>query len=79
MSSPKMRTIPQIVAEMKQQDENTAITEHYLRKLVKSGKLPAVNLNRKFLLSVDTVYKYLENPIQEQQKQKITAIRKVAI
>lgn len=75
---PKMRTIPQIVEELKQQDESTAITEHYLRKLVKTGCIPSVKVNRKTLLCVDTVYKYLENPMQEPQNQPETGvIRKV--
>lgn len=57
---PRMRTIQQAVAELKKEDENTAVTEHYLRKLVKCGHIPSVNTGHKILINIDTIGKYLE-------------------
>lgn len=74
---PRMRTVPQIVAELKLQDENTAISEHYLRKLVKTGKIPCVNAGRKVLICLDTIYDYLQNPTM-QDKEIPQGIRRVS-
>lgn len=74
---PRMRTIPQIVLELKKQDENTAISKHYLRRLVKSGQIPCVNAGRKILICLDTIYDYLQNPV-EQVREIPQGIRKIA-
>ena len=37
-----MRTAPKIVAEIKAQDPGSEVTEHYVRQLVKDGKVPVV-------------------------------------
>lgn len=62
MALPRMRTIPQTVRELKQEDENTAITEHSLRRLVKCGVIPCVTTGRKVLICLDTVMDYLGKP-----------------
>ena len=59
---PRMRTIPQAVKELKKADENTAINEHSLRKLVKSGVIPCVTTGRKVLICLDTIEEYLGRP-----------------
>ena len=62
MALPRMRTIPQTVQELKKEDENTAITEHSLRRLVKCGVIPCVTTGRKVLICLDTVMDYLGKP-----------------
>ena len=42
MSIPRMRTIPECVAMLKELDPETAITITALRNMVKRGKIPAV-------------------------------------
>lgn len=65
MALPRMRTIPQTVRELKNEDENTAITEHSLRRLVKCGVIPCVTTGRKVLICLDTVKDYLGRPLRE--------------
>lgn len=77
MSLPRMRTIPQVVQELKKQDENTAISEHYLRKLVKIGKMPHVNTGHKILICLDTISDYLQ-PSLEVQNEPVNGIKKIA-
>ena len=77
MSLPRMRTIPQVVQELKKQDENTAVSEHYLRKLVKIGKIPHVNTGHKILICLDTIFDYLQPPL-EAKNEPVSGIRKVA-
>ena len=77
MALPRMRTIPQIVQELKKQDENTAISEHYLRKLVKIGKIPYVNTGHKILICLDTISNYLQPSLQA-QNEPVNGIRKIA-
>lgn len=55
----RMRTIPKLVQEMKKADPETPINEHFIRKLVKSGKIPFVSVNRRVLIPLDTFEKIL--------------------
>ena len=56
---PRMRTIDQAAAWMKENDPNTALTKTALRRLVVSGKLPSVMIGQKYLLNLDTLEAYL--------------------
>lgn len=76
MSLPRMRTIPQVIEELKKQDENTAFCEYYLRKLVRSGEIPHVNAGRKILLCLDTVSEYLRHP-SEGENEPENRMRKI--
>lgn len=55
---PQMRTIQKLVAQAKELDPETCITESSIRLLVKSGKLPCVKVGRKTLVSVEAVEAY---------------------
>lgn len=52
---PRMRTAPKIVAEIKAQDPGSEVTEHYVRQLVKDGKVPVVWAGSKALINLDDV------------------------
>ena len=55
MAIPKMRTATGIVAEIRKDDPNTAVTEYHVRMLLKSGKVHVVRSGRKVLANVDDV------------------------
>lgn len=52
---PRMRTAPKIVAEIKALDPGSEVTEHYVRQLVKNGKVPVVWAGTKALINLDDV------------------------
>ena len=59
---PRMRTVKEAAAEIKELDEHTALTQWRIRELVLSGVLPAVRAGNKILLNLDTLFEYLSNP-----------------
>lgn len=50
-TTPKMRLIREVFDELHQIDPNSAITMYALRQLVRSGKIPSVNVGRKILVN----------------------------
>jgi len=48
-----MRTTAEAAAELKRQDENTAITPYSLRQKVLNGEIPCVCVGRKRLIDLD--------------------------
>ena len=64
MSTPRMRTIKEVVEELKLIDEKTAIREHYVRELVNTNKIPYVKAGRKILVNFDAFIEYLQRPQQ---------------
>ncbi len=52
---PRMRTAPKIVAEIKALDPETEITEYYIRKLAREGRIPVVWAGCKALINLDDV------------------------
>lgn len=59
MALPRMRTVREAVAMIKAEDPGTAISEHAIRGLIKSGKLPIVQSGRRFLINYDGLLSYL--------------------
>ena len=56
----RIRTIQQAAAEIKSKDENTAITEFYIRRLVNTGEVSSHKSGGKFLINMDILERYLE-------------------
>lgn len=56
----KIRTLQGAVAAIKAQDPETAITEHYLRALVRSGAIPSQRAGRKYLLCLEDIYQHFK-------------------
>ena len=70
MPLPRMRGINEAIAEIKAEDKNSAITQHYLRKLVKSNAIPFVRAGTKYLVNLDALEKYLQNPLQSEYPER---------
>ncbi len=56
---PRMRGIKQAIKELKQLDADTALTEHALRRLILSNKIPSVRCGAKYLVNMDVLTEYL--------------------
>lgn len=56
---PRMRTIDQAAAWLRETDPETAFTKTALRRLVTSGQLPSVRVGQKYLLDLDTLTGFL--------------------
>ena len=82
MTTSRIRTIPQAVAEIRQIDENSALTIHGLRQLIASGQFPCVQVGNKRLVSMEKLIAYLNcdySPPALQQEKQIGTIRKIAV
>ena len=60
MATPRMRTAPGALEIIKEQDPDTAVTLHYLRRLIKTGAIPCIPVGRKKLVNVDQLIEYLK-------------------
>ena len=77
---PRMRTIKEAVAELKTFDNHTAITEYHIRQLALNGVLPRVKAGKKYLINLDTLIEYLENPTADKfsaNNNRCSGIRKI--
>lgn len=59
---PRMRTINEAAAEMREADPHTAVTPHFIRQLILAGKVPHVKAGNKYLVNLDGLQEYLANP-----------------
>lgn len=62
MNLPRMRTIPETVAELKEADPHTAITAFAIRRMVKCGEIPHIRAGQKILNNLDKLLEHLSNP-----------------
>ena len=56
---PRMRTVSDAVKELKVLDENTAVTEYYIRQLAVTGTIPRVKSGKKYLINLDSLIEHL--------------------
>ncbi|EEG30208.1 hypothetical protein CLOSTMETH_02140 [[Clostridium] methylpentosum DSM 5476] len=71
---PRMRGIKEAIAELKAIDPQTAVTETYLRRLIKSGGFPAHHAGKKILINFDLLLSYLSEPaLNDQSDQSYSA------
>ena len=76
---PRMRGIKQAIAELKQTDPGTALTEKALRRLVLTKAIPSVRVGTKYLINLDTLYDYLyRGGDTEETAAPVGVIRKIA-
>lgn len=59
ITTPRMRTAPKIVAEIKALDPGSEVTEHYIRQLIKDSMVPVVWAGNKALINLDDVLSLL--------------------
>lgn len=57
--APRMRTIDDAAAIVREMDPDTAVTPRALRRLVSEGTIPSVSVGRKRLVNVDLVLTFL--------------------
>ena len=76
--SPRIRTIQQAAAELKQNDKSTAITPYAIRQMVLCGAIPHIKAGNKYLISMEVLENYLKAPLMPQNTpQKTGQIRRV--
>lgn len=56
---PRMRTLPEAVREIKRVDPDSALTLTALRRMVRVGQIPCVNIASKKLICLDALYELL--------------------
>lgn len=78
---PRMRTINEAAREIKVLDPHTAITEYHIRQLAISGVIPRVKAGKKYLINLDMLIEYMNDPTDERFKPRqsaaINGIRRV--
>lgn len=52
---PRMRTAEGVILAIREQDPNTAISLHYIRRMIKTETVPVVFAGKKRLVDVDSV------------------------
>lgn len=60
--TPRMRTLPECIRELQSLDPNTAMTLTALRRMVKQGEIPVVEIASKRLVNLDFLLNKLDNP-----------------
>ena len=59
---PRMRTLPQAIKELQRLDGETCYSLRALRRSVNNGEIPALHINSKILINLDTLLDMLANP-----------------
>ena len=59
---PRMRTVHEAAEELRRMDEGTAVTEYHIRQLAINNVIPRVKAGKKYLINLDALIAYLENP-----------------
>lgn len=78
---PRMRSVVQAVKELKELDPNTSVTESYIRRLVKQGKIKSYDIGRNILINFDYLCDFLNDPeigTQDDIAEDYGIIRRVA-
>ncbi len=61
----RIRTIREAIALLKQADNQTAVTYHFIRKLCDSGCIKSIRTGKKILINYDELLAYLNLDIDE--------------
>lgn len=61
----KIRSIKQACEYIKELDNNTGITEHAIRVMVKRGDIPCIKVGCKNLINVEKLLEFLEKQTSE--------------
>lgn len=56
---PRIRTIQEAAAELKQSDPNTAVTPYAIRQMVLNGTIPCIYAGKKRLINMDILEGFL--------------------
>ena len=61
---PRMRTLTEAYACIKEADPETAFTANYVRCLISSGAIPRMKCGKKYLVDVDLLIEHLRKAAQ---------------
>ena len=67
---PVVLTVKDAVHKIKEDCPGTAITENYLRQLIKDGVLPELKAGNRVLINLDVPIEYLSDPTAEKFRPK---------
>ena len=67
---PVVLTIKDAMQKIKQDCPETAISEHFLRQLIRDGILPALKAGNKALINMDVLSEFLSDPDAEKFQPK---------
>lgn len=59
----RMRTVKQTMEYLKEKDPNSGLTEWWLRSMLRSGKVQHIKAGNKYLINLDYLEMYLNNPV----------------
>ena len=62
----RMRTISQVIQHLRSTDPECAVSEWWLRALIKQGKLKCHKAGNKHLIDLDYLEEFLKNPPAEE-------------
>jgi len=66
----RMRTITEAIAAIREADPYTAFTQTALRRMIKTGEIPSIRAGAKYLVNLDVLFDYLNNPTPAQSAAK---------
>lgn len=70
----RMRTIAEAIQEVKKADPQTAFTQTALRRMLKTVELPSIRAGAKYLVNLDILFDYLNNPTAYQPTQAVPTV-----
>ena len=76
----RMRTIPEAIRHFKTVDPNTALTQHAIRQMVLTSRIPHVSVGAKRLIDVDLLERFLSGeyiPDVREDKEVPVTIRRL--
>ena len=67
--TPRMRVCKKCMEELRKEDPETAVTEYYIRQLVRNKKIAYVKSGRRTLINYESLLEYLNQPENERPRQ----------
>lgn len=61
----RVRTLKEAIKFFREQDPETAISEHALRRAINTGEIPHARSGNRFLVSLDVIERYFSGQLLE--------------
>lgn len=74
---PRMRTVDQTIAYLRENDPQCALSRSALRRMVRENIVPSVQVGQKILLDLDTIEDYLTGKVSATSPIEHGIIRRV--
>ena len=78
-SIPKMRTLPELAAEIAEKDPDTKLTLPVIRRMIKAGIIPALYSGNRALVDASRLGEYLSADALVKRPEVNNGIRRVGI